>query len=742
MNPLLPLEHLILLLVPAVILGAVLAWRSTDGLKVATRGTVVLLRALAVALLAIPLLNFGYWIERPEVGREEWAVLVDRSASMATVDVESASRWVRGVEAVERLTAEAKKRGKDIGWWVFAKEVAPVEKAEMLEKEEPDGMETRIWESLQTVLGRYPPGDVRLAGVVLISDGRVTIDDRRLAEQVPVLAKSIRAPVHVLPLGDQVVVSDLEIRPARRQFTSFKGKESSVRLRVTGTGIAPTQVKVAVENEQGEKIFSPEIRLKDGETVDVRVPLTDLAPGYHRFLASVDLLPNEVREENNRTEFTVQVLDEAVKVLLVEGSPYWDTKFIAQLLEQQENYQLEVVYRLAEEKFFSLRTDGSAGTATEAAPVAVERAAFPASPEELEKFDLVIFGRSAEYFLNAERISFLREWVERGGSVIYARGRPISGEMPEFEALFPMSWEIPWQGPYRWRPTFAGEDVGLFGSDLPGRTDPIWNQLPPLQEAAYSTKLKPFAQVLVDGIASVGEKEQRIPILVSRRVGEGVVVAVNAQDLWRWDFIPEVEKSSELYRDFWLQLINWTVAFSEFLPGRDYALRMSHRTMEAGKPMRVRVLRRQSATADGSPEIVIRRGQEEVRRVIPVESTRQSNAWETVVTLDEKGGYTLGVEVNGKPVGIFETLTITVPPGERDDLSVDVDFLRRLAESTGGKILDGKNWDPVFEREEVVTTGQTGDAEWRSTWDVWVVLLGMVGCFSAEWVVRRRSGLI
>jgi len=469
-----------------------------------------------------------------------------------------------------------------------------------------------------------------------------------------------------------------------------------------------------------------------------------LDPGRHVFSLEVEPVEGESVREDNSSEIVVHVLEEAVRVLVVEGAPYWDTKFIAQLLQREAGFEFELIYRLSEERFF--RLDGLHETeATGAA-----RPVFPSTQEELATYDVVVFGKNVETFLDASQARLLRDWVtERGGALLLARGRPFSSPVDALEPLFPMQWEKPWRQPYRWRPTMAAEDTGLFGSVLPGRASDIWKRLPELGEAVYGAELAPFTRVLVEGVGVSSDAGGRtFPAVVSRRVGDGTIVSIQSGDLWRWDFIPQVEEARSIYRDFWLQLFHWIVAYSEFLPGKEIALHLSEATIAPGESVRVRVLQRGADAPAGEPPVLMMLASEEdagqPMALVPMPDREQ--AWETVFTLDEPGDYTFQLspsrlaEANKR---VFAQLHVKAAPGEQDQLDPDPAALERLTVATGGQLVDSiQALRPFLTNETQNPDAATGNAEWQSRWDQPWVLVLMLSFFVGEWMIRRREGFI
>lgn len=738
MNPLFPIPNIVLLFVLLGGAASWLAWKSAVACGGWSRVAIAMLRFGAVLALAIPLLNPGEWSVPAVEGNSVRAILVDASASMTWENTNGQARRDIARTTQAALVAEAERVGMPVRIFPFADGlIAPGSDS----GESP----TDIAKAVSEVVDQFPPGGATLRGVVVISDGRQVAATP--LEKAVVRCRAAQVPVNVVPVGEPVLVPDVEIDVPRRHVTAFRGQSIPLTVRVAAAHLPPSEIRVSArlnENQDdGSALEARTVQVAPGRPAAAEFELVDLAPGYHEVTFHVDGIPGERETTNNLAKVSVQVLADAVRVLLVEGSPYWDTKFIAQLLQRERNYRFEVVYRLSDERFFSL--EGEEGKQGDS-PDGIGRATFPGSADELAAFDLVVFGRNVDPFLDPERVRILREWIEtRGGALVLARGNPLTTAMPSLEEVFPADWDDSWSTPFRWLPTAAGEDVGLFGGALPGVADEIWLELPPLQEARFGQRLAPFTQVLAEGRSlNTGDANGRFPAVLSRRVGEGLVISVNTEDLWRWDFFPEVAEAGRIYREFWFQLFHWAVAYSEFLPGKDFALRLSHARVQVGQPVRVRVLRRPGTQPTAEPVLHLLQDGRRIRTVQPTKRSERDGAWEAMVNEDEAGLFTVALDVagSGPEAELFGSLRVLPKPSEAGLPDPDPEFLERLARATGGTLHHPDHLTGILGDSAGATGSEDGPQEWRSAWKDWPWIPVFLGCFVLEWVIRRRNGLI
>ncbi|MEM6884927.1 MAG: hypothetical protein AAF571_07830 [Verrucomicrobiota bacterium] len=748
MNPLFAIEYVILSGLVLAALGALASWSSSSICSPGRRALLAALRALALASLILPALNPGQWVAPEEPADRETVILLDQSASMATQDVNGETRINAARRMALETTADAEGAEVMLRIFTFDDQVREITAAEVNELE-AGNQSTDIVGSVASLLDQYPPGGTRLEGIVLLSDGRQI--DSTPEEALLTRAQARGVPVHTKTFGESNRV-DVSISTIHRHHTTFVEQRLRVRAVLRNLGAGSLRQPVVLKAEDGTQLQEQEIPIVAGGQSELSFEIDTSAPGYFEYTLETPSAAEEVDTSNNRTTIGVTVLEEKIRVLLVEGSPYWDTKFIAQLLQSHPNYELELVTRLTDRRFFSAgkaAEDEAAGELLDADPTL-----FPEDLESIRQYDLIVLGQSVENFLDEEKVSLLRRWIsEDGGSLICARGNPVTTPMPSLAGFMPMIWEDSWDAAYRWVPTYAGENVRLFGASLPGRENPIWNKLPLLGQASLGRPARSFAQTLVEGVADIQGQERRFPVVVSQRLGEGLVAAVNSGDLWQWDFLPDAAGSRDVYRDFWMQLFNWSVTFSEFLPGHQFALQVSRSRVGMDEPVRLRLRMRPAISGEFLPLLKIAAPDGSVRQLNPAASTRSPNLWEAMVMFEQEGSHHVmldleegvsGISVAGKlqppPAEIVEVIA---PPREDQLVAADFEFMQRLAEMTGGSVLENEDGSVSLLGTEPGEEGKIeAQAKWESRWDRAILFFPILALFSLEWIIRRRSGLL
>ncbi|CAN5895707.1 VWA domain-containing protein [soil metagenome] len=729
-SPVIPEPWPWIALVALPLFGMGLAWRASHTLPLSSRIVMLLLRGLAFAVLAVLLLNPGEW-EQPEHKEAKLhAVLLDRSASMAVRDADDATRWAGGLAVTQAI---AEKGGDQVKTFTFSDTLeGDALKADL----KPDGQASAIVHSGIGLFSGASGLGRKLASITLISDGRQTREDA--AAELILRARAAQVPLHVVPLGGDWGGRDLVLHVTRRLVMALPDKPVTVGVSIENRGLGLIKPRVQLVDGAGKTHAERDVELDSGSKKVISMEVPKLAGGDYRVVVATQ--QGEDITRNNEDHLRVQELTSRTRVFIAEGAPYWDSKFLAQLLREQGFMEVRAVYRLNAERYF--RVDGGSSE-----PVISGASTFPESAEDFANLDLIVLGKGAEGFLDAKRIEALKSFVrDRGGALLMARGKSYAGRLPEMEALEPVEWGEAMEGDFRFEPGSVGEAAGLFGQVLPEAQDPLWRQLPVLKDVATITKLKPFTQVMAMGVRPAVGREERVPLLVARHFGRGVVVALNADGLWKWDFDPQARKLGNMYEEFWTQLLQWTASYAEFLPGQELSLRLSESTAKLGHGVRVSIGWRGGKDAPQPKVRLFKEGQlvQEIPASEAESDAEGRRSWTALLQPEAPGTYRVQA-FNRDKAGPEAVLQVLAPPSEQESLAADPEFLRQLANATGGEVWHPDQVAALVQRLFTPLPDDSREHEkaiWHSRWSQPWILVPLILLLATEWWSRRRQGLL
>jgi uncharacterized membrane protein len=740
-NPVWPYRELVVFLAVLLVGGGFIAWKTAERCSITVRLWVTSARLLGLAGIGLLALNPGKWVTQREDTECEWVVLADRSASMAVADLHGRPRWETAVRLAEVAAAEASRQGTTARIVPFSADAeSSASNPAALAALAPDGPTTDLERAGEAALAATAPSR-RVAGIVVLSDGRQI--DRTRPQRFALRASAHDAPILAVPLAGDVARRDLSIKVGRRQLIGFSNQEVRIQTEIVSEGMGAVSPVVELLDGEGRVLSSKRVSFLEDGRASLTFAVTPETPGYAAYSVRVQPGEGERNERNNTAAFGILTLESKSRVMVAEGTPFWDSKFLVQLLREQPHLEVVSTYRLSADRFFRVET--TAKTAD------VAPSTFPDKAEDLARLDIIVFGKGAEYFMTPDRVRLLQDWVrDQGGTVIFARGKPYHGDFPALAQIEPVTWGPELDASFAFRPTASGRDAGLFTDELSDPLNSIWSSLPVLEGANDTARIKPFTQILVEGVLSGGDRERAFPGVFAGRFGKGMVVVVNADGLWRWDFFPPVTGAENMYDAFWSQLMQWAATYAEFLPGQDFAIRLSETSVTSGTPVRAVVSRR--GGDDPEAELVLRLRPAEspgdappLQELVAARDPSEPGRWNAVLSVTRPGLYRVEIGDARKPgwKGPGASLEIPTPPSENDNLSADRPFLERLANESAGRMVAPEELAQAM--AALVPASRTttlARPEWEPWWHQGWILCMIIACFAVEWIARRRSGLL
>lgn len=728
-QPIWPVEYVVLVTGLLILLSGVSAWRSSAGLAPPQRMVIVGLRVLAVLIVGLTVLNPGRWVYPRAEPTTALPILLDTSRSMAEADVDGRSRY-RAARAFAGELFQSVPDSLDPALFLIGDKAVAVEESALGDDRQPNAGASDIVGAVQSVLSRHSAAPERLERLLVISDGiQLPPGDPDAAIRA---ALALDVPVDTLCLGGESLPPDLWLRPERIGYLAFAEQPAGIAVRMHTQKLGRNRLEVSLQDSEGDVLQTREVRLAGRDSAALRFEFPAPAtPGYYSYTLATDPLPGELQTLNNRVTVGLTVLDSAIRVLFVEGLPHWDSKFFVNLLRKHESVRITELYRLGSGRSYRIDETGERREGG-------DHSLFPSNVDELAEYDIVILGKRTEALLAGGGAAILQQYVRgRGGTLLFARSKPWDEPLDPLVELAPAEWGAPRTGGAFWHPTPAGVQAGLFGERLPAPDSPVWRSLPPVTRTRDIRRIPAFTRVLAEAV----DGTRRVPLLLSRRYGRGHVLAVNAEGLWNWDFFPASRETREMYRNFWPLFIQWALTHAKFPPGTDLALRLAENPVPAATPVDVAVTARNAQVVLSEPlTVVLRRQGTTVRTVSLAPSPMEPGRWEGILPPSAPGVYEVAVSATSL-ASAPATLEVLPPPSEETRRSADAHFLGRLSEATGGRILspaEPLNWQDMTPE---TPANQREQPTWMAVWDhpLWLALILVP--LATEWFLRRRNML-
>lgn len=742
-EPLIPASLWLLLAVAAAAAVLLYAWSRPGRMRPAAWSVILVLMTAGIALVMLVLLN-PTWIDpvEPPGGKPLVTVLVDASASMAVRDAEDGLRSETARRIAESLQEDLRHRF-DVRVRTFSGGVAPVESSRRWPP--PVGTITDVAGAVADSVEADRRGG---QSIVLLSDGihNAGAVHRELREAMR-SARAAGAPVYTYIVGraDTPELRDREARVRSPQTIAYVGQRVPITVRVRERAGPGGAMQVSLF-ERGERIGSREITAATGAWTETTFEVTQDAPGIYRYEARVDASPGELVGANNTAVLFLRVLDEPIRVLLLEGKPYWDTKFLVRTLAGDPVVALDSVVRMAEGRF--VRRSLTPMPASDSADAAARAERWTVLPDggdllgdakALEDYQIVVLGRDTDVFLSDAALERLRHWIARqGGALVCSRGAPASRLSEKLAQILPVQWTQGTESRFRMVLTERGQDVRWIGDVEASEQQGVFARMPSLATDARAEPPRPTATVLATAMSAETGREQ--PVISCLYYGTGRVVVVEGSGMWRWAFLPPEQQALQgVYGSVWQSLVRWIVGGTGLRPGQDLALRSERVLFESNETASVGLLVNATVTDVPQVELFVAGEPNAIGSFAPSPAGSEPGAFTVMFGRLPPGQY------EARAAGRDELVCFDVraPVREQLELAARPDLMAAIAADSGGAVLEQASARDVTRLYDAYVQRNQPPRERRvSAWDRWYVLLGVLGIWATCWGVRRANGLI
>lgn len=722
----------------------------------------LLCKTVALALLALCLLDPLWTRSMPKKGENEVVVLVDASASLDLA--ESVGAETRASRVQKALVA-----GNDDAAWIRAlgedfrlrlmtagSQTVSVPHFRGLKF---DGTRSDFARTLMTLRS----GGTNLAAVIVVSDGNATDASAWKAE-----AKG--APIFTVLAGEKAPKPDLNIEEATVATSPFEDAPVTITARVSGSGKATLQVV----GEDKKAVATEKVTLNGNaaQTVRLRVPVAKPGVSFYR----LELKGEDAKEATLANNTRLLAADRGAgpyRVLYVTGRPNWEYKFLRRAIAGDDDIQMPALVRIAKrEPKFEWR--GKAGESVNPLfrgfgakdgeeaqrydqPVIIRLGTkdakelsdgFPKAAEDFfAEFRAIILDDIEAQFFTQEQMNLIERFVsERGGALLMLGGqesfRDGGYDNTPIGRMLPVYLDQAASGPAIGDARFNLTREGWLESWMRLRADREEDEKRLTSMAAFHSvnaafSIKPGASIL----ATVSDAQNTHPAVVVQRFGEGRVGGMLIGDLWRWGLHDE-DSHKDMDR-LWRQLMRWLVV--DVADAVGFAAEIDAADRERVK-LAVRVKDRAfKANSDAIVKIEVTQPDGTKSQLFAEPSLKEPGLFETEFFASKPGNYraTTTVEDAEKrtPLGTKAVGWTHDPLAvEFAKLEPNRDLMKRLAEDTGGKMIalsDIEKLPEMLQNIRVPVEVTLATPLWHTPWGFAAILLLLLG----EWALRRKGGM-
>ena len=497
-------------------------------------------------------------------------------------------------------------------------------------------------------------------------------------------------------------------------FHGLEGEQIGVRLLVDGKEVARESVKV------------PSNRF----THQVRLPYLAADPGSHKLELEALAVEGEQSTANNRISTFVDVIEGGLKVLLVRGFLRPEGAYISRSIRRAGEFDVDSLVLITREQ-------------------AARKV--PDTMQEWADYEVVLFDDVPRSYLSADQASSLKAAVADGvgflmigGEHAFASGGYAGTELADVLPVRMTSGQGQINRPLKFHPKPAGLQMRILQLEEKGSAE-AWQSLPPLAGANVVGPAKSAAEVL-----AVGDGDE--PLLVVGQYGRGRVAALTADTTWQWFLQGSDDPPGKYHRRFWRQLLLYLTGQNIETRGNVWVMTSQQRYSLPNLQSKRRSVVSTAGVSDGQGNpvsdatctLTLRGPGGQGKRDVAVR--RRGDNYEAVIDVEGVGDYRLELTAfrGGKKAGEAVTRFVVWEPDlEMEMPQADIEGLSELSRISGGKAYSSGQLRGLLRNLLARDVPNLVKFEQRrGLWDNFTMLAVFASLLAAEWVVRKRCGLV
>jgi len=578
----------------------------------------------------------------------------------------------------------------------------------------------------------------RFVGAVLITDG-----DWNSGSDPVIAAGKLQAlgiPVFCVGVGNPDEVRDIEIADLKVKKSVYLKDTVAVAAEVKWSGYDGRSVAVVLR--KGEDVLQKKTIELIKRVKSQKVGLQFVPQKVGVVVCTVEIEPeqDEVRADNNRKSFEVEVTRSKKKVLLVERFPRWEWRFLKNAIYRDPDFDLTTL-------LFNATGRPSEGD--------FYITSFPSTKKELYEFEVIIFGDVPAAEFSPEQLQLVASYVEeKGAPFIMIAGdqyAPWTYRGTQIEKLLPVVLDpsergragVYFKDGFNTELTAEGWDSPIMLlSDVPEDNDRVWMNMPESYWCASVERAKAGATVLATH-PFLSNRYGKLPLVATQHYGNGKTMIVNIDSTWRWRLV----YGDIVHYRFWGNVLRWMIATPLEGKGKYVTLSSDKEEYQVGETATIyakvvdkeyypfskgEVFVEVTDTYGKSERLPMeltdaRKGMYQMK--YPIRASGVYRIQSVVPTLGEEG-FQAAIKIFGESVSL-----------EQNSLQMRKEVLERIAAKTGGKFHMMETASgipdeiPYLERE-------LSEVKLRSLWDTAYAIIAFVGIMTLEWFLRKRKGYV
>lgn len=549
------------------------------------------------------------------------------------------------------------------------------------------GVNTNIYKGLKLVNNLYKD---YVSPVVLLSDGNQTIGNDY---------NFINSNQNIYPVvfGDTTKYKDLKITQLNVNKYSYIKNKFPVEVLINYEGKETVSSRLNIY-KKGKVVFSKRLKFSEANnSKSITTNLTSSEKGLQYYTASILKIEGEKNTKNNTKTFSVEVIDEQTKVLLLTSVLHPDIGALKKAVEsnkqrsldifkiddfngQLNNYQLVVLFEV-NKKFNNVINE---------------------IKKQNSNYILVSGPNSDWNFINQQQLGFQKNAIN---------------QTENFGAILNNGFL-----------TFSQKDIGF-------------NQFPPLLDKFGEVEISKEHQTLL--YQNINGLETKQPLLVTFEENSQKTAVLFGQGIWKWRANSFLSTNS--FQDFDVFIGN-LIQYIASNKKRDRLEVNTERLIPANSKVILSAFYTdQNFKFDNRASLEVTITNTETQEELKSPFSLINNSYQTEIESLPSGDYQYKVAVLGQNINKYGKFKITDFLIEEQFTRANTEKLLQLADRTGGKLYHKNQFKNL--KEELLTntsyytiqksiTKEKNLIDWR-----WILCI-VISLFSAEWFIRKYHGKI
>jgi len=641
--------------------------------------TIILFSLKTLSLFFLILLLINPVIEKVVIENEKpiISILVDNSKSISFFkEAENVSDIVNNIKNNSILNDKF-----SINEFTFGEKLQVLDSLSFLENE------TNIAGAIRGITDLHKE---KIAPIVIITDGNQTIGS------VYEFLNS-KHPIYPIIVGDTAKYVDLKITQLNVNKYSYIQNKFPIEVILNYEGNETVKTQFSIFN-QGKTVFRENVTFSsDKKSATITANLTSTKEGLQYYKASIRKINKEKNIKNNSKNFSVEVIDEQTKVLILSSVLHPDVGALKKSIEsnkqrsvdvflidkfsgQINDYQLIILYQVNSKFNFIL-----------------------SHLKENNRNYLLVSGSNTDWkFINKQQLGFNKDAInqaENYGAI--------------YNELFL---------------TFLQEDIGF-------------NNFPPLKDKFGEIVISKEHQILLH--QNINGIQTKQPLLVNFDINNQKSAVLFGEGIWKW------RAASFLSTNSFEEFDKFTGNLVQFLASNKKRDRLE---------VNIETIYPANSTIKISAFYTDKNYQFDPRAALELSITNKltgevietpfsliNNSYRVEIENLFSGDYTYRVEVLEQKLNENGRFKITDYQIEEHFINANVNKLQQLATKTGGKLFYKSQFEDLknelLENESFYTV-QNSSVKQQNLIDWKWVLFFVISLFTAEWFIRKYHGKI